>query len=364
MSQVRSILTIVGARPQFIKAAPVSKALCSAGLHEVLLHTGQHYDSQMSARFFEELGLPEPRYNLGIGSGSHGAQTARMLRAIEEVLLQEKPDWVLVFGDTNSTLAGALAAAKLGHQVAHVESGLRSYNREMPEEINRIAADRLSALLFAPTAQAVQALKSEGFDDGAVVLTGDVMYDAALMFAEKAIRASDVLQNLGLKEKEFILATLHRAENTDTPERLSAILGGLTAVSNEIPVIMPLHPRTRKQLAVSAINTGPIRLCDPVGYLDMLNLTRAAKLVVTDSGGLQKEAYFQKVPCVTLREETEWRELVDAGWNRLVPPMDKKGVRDAILAELHRSHSQSAPQFYGDGSAAKLIAERLAASRD
>lgn len=354
-----SILTVVGARPQFIKAAPVSRALRAAGLSEVLVHSGQHYDAAMSDRFFDELGLKAPDHHLGVGSGPHGEQTGRMLVALEQLMMAEQPRFVLVYGDTNTTLAAGLAAAKLGIRVAHVEAGLRSGNRAMPEEINRIVADRVSSVLFPPTQTAAEQLQKEGICSTSIVLSGDVMYDASLIFGEKAREASSVLKSFRLAEKSFILATVHRAENTDDGDRLEAILAGLGEAG--LPVCMPLHPRTSRRISELGLVVGPsIHLVDPVGYLDMLRLLDAARLVVTDSGGVQKEAYFARTPCVTVRTETEWPELIGAGWNRLAPPTDAGCVRAAIAAALAAERPSQAPPFYGAGDASTIIAETLA----
>jgi UDP-GlcNAc3NAcA epimerase len=359
------VCSIVGARPQFIKAAVVSRALRkSAGLGETLIHTGQHYDSNMSSVFFEELEIPEPDYNLAIQGGSHGEQTGRMLERIERVLMDEKPDCVLVYGDTNSTLAGALAAAKLHIPVAHVEAGLRSFNRTMPEEINRILADHVSALLFAPTETAVHNLQREGVAPSIVHCVGDVMYDAALFYARKAETASSIMARLALEEKTYVLATIHRAENTDNETRLQALFEGLTRVAQHIPVVLPLHPRTRKGLAdLGRQRIGKLMVIDPVGYLDMVMLERNARLIATDSGGVQKEAYFYRVPCATLRAETEWTELVQLGWNTLVPPESGKQVEDRVLGLLDAPLPGDHPALYGDGDAASLIAGHLMALR-
>ena len=338
-----TVVSILGARPQFIKAAVVTRALAAhGGVRERLLHTGQHYDAQMSDVFFDELGLPAPEWNLGIGSGPHGQQTGRMLEAIEDVLMKTRPDWVLVYGDTNSTLAGAMAAAKLHIPVAHVEAGLRSFNRSMPEEINRVVTDHVASLLFAPTPAAMAHLAREGVSEKRCHLVGDVMYDSVLQLAPRAAAQSTVLDREGLKHGSYVLATVHRAENTDSPERLGHILAGLAAAASGTPVVLPLHPRTRAILSDQGSGlTQPsgLRLIDPVGYLDMLALERGARLVVTDSGGVQKEAFFQRVPCLTLRDETEWTELVEAGWNRLVPPcpprrsQPRSGRRSPIPAQ-------------------------------
>ena len=355
------IVDIVGARPQFIKVGPVLRAIAEHNRHhpdrpieEVLVHTGQHYDDEMSRVFFEELELKEPDYHLGVGSGSHGYQTGEMLRRIEDVLLKEEPDWVVVYGDTNSTLAGALAAAKLHIPVAHVEAGLRSFNKRMPEEINRVLTDHVSDLLFCPTETAVEKLRREGITEG-VHLVGDVMYDSVLYNAELAERKSDILNRLNLKPKEYALATIHRAENTDNPERLRSIFQALEEVAKEMPVIVPLHPRTRKRLSELRVNPEVGSVLPPVSYLEMLLLEKHAKVILTDSGGVQKEAFFFRVPCVTLREETEWVETVEAGWNTLAgcdPKLIVQAARTAKPAEERISP-------YGEGQAAERIVEVL-----
>jgi UDP-GlcNAc3NAcA epimerase len=357
------IMTIVGARPQFIKAAAISRAIAACdGVVELMVHTGQHYDVNMSDLFFEELGIPAPALHLGVGSGQHGKQTGRMMAGIEQAVLSEKPDWVLVFGDTNSTLAGALAAAKLNVKVAHVEAGLRSFNRRMPEEINRVLTDHASDLLFAPTVEAVANLAREGISGDHVCLVGDVMYDVALDSAGRAGSHAAIRERLGVAGRDYIVATVHRAENTDEPQRLAAIAGGFAAASRETPVVLPLHPRTRARLAEAGIETPHgVVVTDPLGYLDLTALVLGARLVATDSGGLQKEAFFHGVPCVTLREETEWVELVELGWNRLLPP----GSAEAVAAGLRSALAQPKPQRpsvspYGDGTSAKKIVERLA----
>jgi UDP-GlcNAc3NAcA epimerase len=352
------IVTVVGARPQFIKAAAVSRRIgATPGLEELLLHTGQHYDDNMSDLFFRQLEIPAPAYHLGIGSGTHGVQTGRMLEAIDGILLKERPDWVLVYGDTNSTLAGALSAVKLHIPVAHVEAGLRSFNRAMPEEINRIMADHASDLLFAPTATAAAHLKAEGVADSRVRLVGDVMYDAALFFGDKSERESRILAELGLPERGYVLATVHRAENTDDPGRLGAILEGLSTVAQDLPVVLPLHPRTKNVLRGLGAEPAGLRLIDPVGYLDMVSLERHAAAVATDSGGVQKEAFFYQVPCVTLRDETEWTELLGLGWNRLAPPTSGEAVAAAVAAAIGSRGRPGQP--YGEGHAADLILDAL-----
>jgi UDP-GlcNAc3NAcA epimerase len=357
------IVTIVGARPQFIKAAAVSRVLRER-FREVLVHTGQHYDDNMSQVFFDELGIPRPDYNLGIGSGGHGAQTGAMLAAIEEVLLKEKPDRALVYGDTNSTLAGALAAVKLHVPVAHVEAGLRSFYRRMPEEINRVLTDHVADLLFCPGDAAVKNLAAEGIRTG-VHLVGDVMYDATLQCAQKARQSSQILVRLGLEPGAYVLATVHRAENTDDPVRLRAIMGGLRIVSQEMPVVLPLHPRTARAFEALGLGTrtrpearqAGLRLVDPAGYLDMMSLEQNAAVIATDSGGVQKEAYFHRVPCVTLRAETEWVELVDSGWNELCGSSDSQVVAKTIWAARGRQGREGS--WYGDGHAASRIADIL-----
>jgi UDP-GlcNAc3NAcA epimerase len=368
------IATIVGARPQFIKAATVSRAIAGhnnrissenqltnnkSQITETIIHTGQHFDAGMSDIFFEELGIPEPDYHLGVSGGGHGAMTGAMLEKLEPLLQEIAPDWVLVYGDTNSTLAGALAAAKLHIPVAHVEAGLRSYNRKMPEEINRIVTDQLSTILFCPTETAVNNLKAEGFphrlltnNKQQITQCGDVMFDAALFYAKRAEGRSGILATHGLAPKGYVLSTVHRAENTDDPLRLRAIIDGLDAVSEQMPVVLPLHPRTRAAMKRENILPQKIKLIDPVGYLDMVALETNAAVIATDSGGVQKEAYFHGVPCVTLREETEWTELIEAGWNRLIYP-NRVGILDAIKGARHRRGTNVRP--YGEGDAAGKI---------
>jgi UDP-N-acetylglucosamine 2-epimerase len=362
MSISLKIVDIVGARPQFIKLAPILRAIVKHNqkrpecpIQEVLVHTGQHYDYEMSQVFFDELGLKSPDYHLGVGSGSHGYQTGEMLKRIEEVLIKEKPDMVMVYGDTNTTLAGALAAAKLHIPVAHVEAGLRSFNREMPEEINRVLTDHISDFLFCPTQTAVENLRREGIEKG-VYLVGDVMYDAVLLYLDLAEKKSEIMERLGLKPKSYALVTVHRAENTDQPERLRSIFEGLERVAEEgLPVILPLHPRTRKQLNALGIHTKEVQVLDPVSYLDMLVLEKNARVILTDSGGVQKEAFFFRVPCVTLREETEWVETVETGWNTLVGCDPERMVQAAL--EAHPGIESVWP--YGDGQAAGRIMDLL-----
>jgi UDP-GlcNAc3NAcA epimerase len=355
------VLTVVGARPQFIKVAAVSRLLRpTPGVKELLVHTGQHYDDNMSRVFFQELEIPEPDYHLGVGSGMHGTQTGRMLEGLEQVLLKEKPDWVLVYGDTNSTLAGALSAAKLHIPVAHVEAGLRSFNRRMPEEINRVLTDHVSELLFAPTETAVNNLLREGVAQERIHLVGDVMYDAALFYAAKAERVSRILQELALAPKTYILATVHRAENTEDGARLRSIMDGLACLAREGPVVLPLHPRTREALIREALLDElrtALKLIPPVGYLDMVMLEKNARLIATDSGGVQKEAFFYRVPCVTLRSETEWVELVELGWNRLAPPTDGEAIAEVARGCLDTTGKQA--DLYGGGNAASCIVALL-----
>ncbi len=340
----RTIVTVVGARPQFIKAAPVSRALASAGLRQVLVHTGQHFDDAMSAVFFDELDIPAPSYDLGVHGLGHGAMTGRMLEKVEEVLAIERPDAVLVYGDTNSTLAGALAAAKLHIPVAHVEAGLRSFNRRMPEEINRVMTDHLSTLLFCPTATAVGNLAREGVLSG-VHAVGDVMYDTTLYATQRAAGRSEVVERLQLEPRGYAVATVHRAENTDDPERLSRVFAWLERAAASQPIVMPIHPRTRNLMLRHGIAARGLQMIDPLGYLDMTRLVHHAGAVYTDSGGLQKEAYFHRVACVTLREETEWVETVEAGWNRLWTQGSYRERREI--------------EDYGDGRSADRIAAIL-----
>lgn len=346
------IVSIVGARPQFIKAAPVSRVLRQQH-EEILLHTGQHYDYGLSQVFFDELEIPEPDMNLGVGSGSHGAQTGAMLERIEQVLLDESPDWVLVYGDTNSTLAGALAAAKLHVPVAHVEAGLRSFNRRMPEEINRVLTDHVSDLLFCPTGTAVDNLAAEGITEG-VHHTGDVMYDAVLYYADLAEERSAVLDALELDPSSYLLVTIHRPRNTDKSESLRAVLRALSETGET--VIFPAHPRTQEAINErEVVVSDNVRVIEPVGYLDIIKLERNARKILTDSGGIQKEAYFFAVPCLTLREETEWVETVEAGWNVLV------GADEDRILEAVRSFAPCAtrPNLFGDGRAAERFVRLL-----
>lgn len=352
------ILTIIGARPQFIKAAAVSRMIESHSvLSERLLHTGQHFDANMSDVFFDEMGISTPAHNLGISGGSHGAMTGKMLEGIEKILLDTKPDAVMVYGDTNSTLAGALAASKLEIPVAHVEAGLRSFNRSMPEEVNRILTDHCSDLLLTPTTTATSNLSAEGVPEERIRQVGDVMYDAAKHFGS-LVADRDISRLTGVNTgNSFVLATVHRQENTDNIQRLAAIIEGLAVVAVDIPVVLPLHPRTRGRLKGAGLSAALERLTllEPQGYLEMVAMEKQAALIATDSGGVQKEAFFHGVPCVTLRDETEWVELVNSGWNRVVPPISSDAVSNAVYASLGTKGQSVNP--YGDGNAsAKIIA--------
>lgn len=392
------LVSIVGARPQFVKLSPISRAI---GFHnsrhpgesyieQTVIHTGQHYDLQMSDVFFREIDLPTPQANLGVGSGPHGQQTGRMIEQLERVLVERSPDVVLVYGDTNSTLAAALAAAKLHIPVAHVEAGLRSFNKKMPEEINRVLTDHASTILFCPTRHAVENLRHEGFtnivNDGhlvsnldcdllpavnheprttnynpLVVNVGDVMYDVYLTLAERADAESDIVQRLDLKAKDYALVTIHRAENTDSPTRLRGILEGIRSLAEDsMRCVLPIHPRTRTALSHlgDRIDCSALEIIDPIGYLDMLKLERNARMILTDSGGVQKEAYFSQVPCVTLREETEWVELVEAGWNWL-GGADPVQIQDAVRHALAFDQANQTTLLYGDGHASERIVRQL-----
>ena len=355
------IITILGARPQFIKASVVSAAIAAAKqLKEIVVHTGQHFDANMSDVFFAELGMNKPEYQLNIHGGGHGEMTGRMLTEIECVLMAEKPDAVLVYGDTNSTLAGALVAVKLHIPVAHVEAGLRSFNMAMPEEINRILTDRISRWLFTPTEVAASHLKCEGVDAASIIPVGDVMYDVALYHGARVDQGGRVIKQLGLTPGNYVLATIHRAENTDNAERLSSIVKALSKLSQDVQVVWPLHPRTRGVLAAMGILDSLARhvhLIDPVGYLDMVQLEKYACLIATDSGGVQKEAFFYRVPCVTLRDETEWVELVEAGWNRLAPPSSTSDLHSILTSAIGSLGVEIEP--YGRGNAAQRIVEKL-----
>lgn len=354
---MKKIVTVIGARPQFIKAAAVSRAIVVyGGLHELIVHTGQHFDANMSQIFFDQMSIPRPDYHLDIHSLSHGAMTGAMLAGIEEVLIKERPDWVMVYGDTNSTLAGALAAAKLHIPVAHVEAGLRSFNMQMPEEVNRILTDRVSSLLFCPSEVALGNLKREGFDHGParMIVTGDVMVDAMQFFSRQALPP----RGLELPSR-FVVATVHRAENTDDVARLAELLAAINEVALVMPVVFPVHPRTSAILRTKGLPalSERVLVTEPMGYLEMLYLLDRCQMVFTDSGGMQKEAYLFGKPCITLREETEWTELVDAGFNRICGS-DKREILAAF------NHFQTAsidfePGLYGDGQAAARIVDAL-----
>lgn len=365
------LVTVLGARPQFIKAAPVSAAIrarngicASRQINEVIVHTGQHYDANMSEVFFKQLEVPDPNYHLGVGSLTHGAMTGRMLEAVEGILQSESPDWVLVYGDTNSTLAGALAASKLSIPVAHVEAGLRSDNPRMPEEINRVVTDRISTLLLCPTARAVENLRAEAFPFPTahsmaqrISWVGDVMYDLLRKHYNSIIRRPD-LDRWNLREKGYVLCTVHRQENTDDPNRLTQILGALRVIASTIPVVCPMHPRLRRRIE-QLIEPGwpsEVRVMEPLPYLEMQRLEAGARTIITDSGGVQKEAYFHGVPCVTLRDETEWSETVETGWNRLAGA-SMEGILEAFAAS--EGPPSDRPQLFGAGDAADRIVDEL-----
>lgn len=359
------VLTVVGARPQFVKAAVVSRAFNEVAprhIREVLVHTGQHYDEELSDIFFKQLGIPAPAYHLGIGSAPHGAQTGRMLEALEQVLSRERPERVLVYGDTNSTLAGALAAAKLNLPLAHVEAGLRSFKRSMPEEVNRVLTDHVSDLLFCPTKAAVENLRREGITSG-VRLVGDVMYDCVLAFKPLAEKCSRILERLEVSPKGYFLATVHRAENTDDPARLKSILGALVELNDRVaPVVWPVHPRSRRSLEEHGIPLpSTLRATPPLPYLDLQRLMAGARCVLTDSGGMQKEALFHGVPCLTMRDETEWVETIEHGFNYLVGADGALIVERAREARPPRGRARS---LYGDGRASAAIVEALLGSEE
>jgi UDP-GlcNAc3NAcA epimerase len=349
------ILTIVGARPQFVKAAALSRALIKSGIEEILVHTGQHFDENMAEIFFRQMDIPQPKYNLGINSLSHGAMTGRMLEEIEKVLLTEKPSVVVVFGDTNSTLAGALAASKLHIPVAHIEAGLRSFNMKMPEEINRILTDRISNFLFCPNENAVSNLEREGFQnfDCEVINCGDVMYDVAMYYSQTSAQHSKIINDLQLEDGKFLLTTLHRQENTDNPEILDSLINALNELSSRYKVVLPIHPRTRKIIEDRGIrlNFNPI---DPVGYFDMIELLKHCAFVISDSGGLQKEAFFFEKHCLVIRNETEWTELVEMGYNFLTGTNSAKILETVDIIDGYSVQFDKKP--YGEGNAAEKIA--------
>lgn len=350
------IMTIVGARPEFIQIAPVTRAIRRRHT-EIMVHTGQHYDENMSSVFFSDLGIPEPDVNLGVGGGGHGQMTGQMLVKMEAAMLEHNPDWVVVFGDTNSTIAGGLAAAKLHLPVAHIEAGLRSYDRKMPEEVNRVLTDHLSTLLFAPTAAAVENLAKEGIRDG-VKLVGDVRVDVVLQTVDRSkARQAALLESTGLAAGEaFALATIHRASNTDDRTRLSDIIGAFNTL--DLPVVLPVHPRLKKMMGEFGLKfSGNVRPIEPIGFVDMVALLDACRIVVTDSGGLQKEAYMLRRPAVTVRDTTEWIETVESGWNRLTEPTDFKAAAAAALAPPPAAH----PDFYGAPGVCERIVDELEA---
>lgn len=360
------IVTVIGARPQFIKAAAVSRAIrqhnysrSSQPIREVIVHTGQHYDQNMSQVFFDELDIPRPDYNLEVGSGTHGAMTGKMLERIEKVLLDEKPDYVVVYGDTNSTIAGALAASKIHIPVAHVEAGLRSYSRRMPEEINRVLTDHISTILFCPTETAVENLAAEGIRSS-VLNVGDVMYDASLFYRDRVRAQSDAIERLGIREKGYALVTCHRAENTDDPVRLRGIVEALAKIAESTDVVFPVHPRAheafRRNRLLDAM--GRVKCTSPLSFLDMMRLEQSARVILTDSGGVQKEACFFGVPCLTLRDETEWVETVQAGWNTLVGADSEKIVGGFQMLQTPEKRLDS----YGDGTASQSIVSNLLAA--
>ena len=347
------IVTIVGARPQFIKAGSVSREIAKyKDIKEIIIHTGQHFDKNMSDIFFEEMKIPKPNYNLNINGLSHGAMTGQMMEKIEEVLLKEKPDWVLVYGDTNSTLAGALTASKLHIKVAHIEAGLRSFNMKMPEEVNRILTDRISNILFCPTDSAIENLKNEGFDNFNcnIIKSGDVMQDGAIFYSNLAIKPSIALK------KEFILCTIHRAENTDDEARLKNIFEALVEISKEIQIVLPLHPRTKKIIEKLQLATKNLTIIEPIGYLKMIYLIQNSKIIMTDSGGLQKEAYFFKKPCITLRDETEWVELTKNRFNILVGSEKNKIINTYQNFEFNKIFDVN---LYGNGKTSHIIVTQL-----
>ncbi|UJL46868.1 UDP-N-acetylglucosamine 2-epimerase (non-hydrolyzing) [Virgibacillus sp. NKC19-16] len=351
------VLTVLGARPQFIKSCMLSKALkLNTEINEIIVHTGQHYDDNLSNVFFKQLELPKPDYFLGIGSGTHGQQTGKMLSALEKIMTSVNPDIVLVYGDTNSTLAGGLAAAKLHIPVAHVESGLRSFNKKMPEEINRLITDHLSYCLFAPSQAAIENLRREGIVKN-VYLTGDIMHDAVRYFSSIALEKSTILQDLSLSKRNYYLVTIHRAENTDDPKRLKSILEALQQL--KIDVVLPLHPRTKSRInhfnLTDSITSPHIKIVEPLNYFDMLTIASQAERIVTDSGGLQKEAYMLGVPCITLRDETEWIETVETGWNHLAGTNTQEIVDSVMKSQIPKK----SPSIFGNGDTAQKIVNTL-----
>lgn len=356
------IVTVLGARPQFIKAATVSRVFeKQSDINEIIVHTGQHYDNKMSEIFFSELDIPNPEFNLQVGSSSHGVQTGRMMESLDGILIELKPDMVLVYGDTNSTLAGALCASKLNIPIAHIEAGLRSFNRQMPEEINRVLTDHVSSILFPPTDLAVRNLENEDIKGKFVHNVGDVMYDAALYYSDKSSEYLEILNSIGVKDKNYILATIHRAENTDDENKFRAILESLQLASKVMPVVFSIHPRTRAKITEYNLERfatiTDINVIEPVGYLEMVCLERHASLIITDSGGVQKEAYFHRVPCLTLRAETEWVELVEHGFNILVDPM-RDDISLFVEESLGKEYNWDT-ELYGSGNSANKISRYL-----
>ncbi|OGV34327.1 MAG: UDP-N-acetylglucosamine 2-epimerase [Lentisphaerae bacterium GWF2_45_14] len=358
------ICTVIGARPQFIKAAAVSSVIArNSEISEVIIHTGQHYDPDMSDIFFSQLGIPKEKYNLNIGSGNHGAQTGRMLSEIENVLTAEKPDRMLVYGDTNSTVAAALAAVKLHIPTAHVEAGMRSFNREMPEEINRVVSDHISDINFCSTLPAVKNLENEGRGQTAI-LVGDVMYDCALKFSDAAEKNCDPFSKFAIRKNNYILMTCHRPANTDSRENLSQIVHAANDISEICPVLYPIHPRTKKYIAEYGLSFSQnVKIVSPLSYFDMLLAERYAKLILTDSGGIQKEAFFYQVPCVTMREETEWVETVEMGWN-VITGADYGKIMSCVKAFLSKKPPYPSVKPYGNGDASEKIVKHLLNSRD
>ncbi len=361
MNHKWKIMTVVGARPQFVKASVVSREIAArTELNEIMVHTGQHYDEMMSEVFFRELGIAQPEYTLGIGSMSHGAQVGRMMEALEAITMEVLPQMVVVYGDTNSTMAAALVAAKLHIPLAHIEAGMRSFNKKMPEEINRVVTDHLSDILFVPSYAAEENLHREGLRSRRILNVGDVMYDVALGMMRGVEHYRGTMEKLGMSKGTYVLATIHRAENTESEDRLRAIFEGLVAAAVNQPVVVPMHPRTLKALkhaGLLGVVSEKLRVTEPLGLLDMAQLEMNARLIVTDSGGVQKEAYYCRVPCVTLRDETEWVELVECGWNALVSPSSREGVAAAIMTE--RSMPPEHPDLYGCGTAAKMIVDEI-----
>jgi UDP-GlcNAc3NAcA epimerase len=351
------IVTVLGARPQFIKASVLSSLIMAhPQMQEILIHTGQHYDSMMSQIFFQEMGIPQPQHYLEIGSATHGAQTGRMMERLETVVLEEKPDLILVYGDTNSTLAGALVASKLHIPLAHVEAGLRSYNKRMPEEINRILTDHMSDLLFAPTQQAINNLKKEGIGGESVILSGDIMYDVAKHYLELACETSQMLKQLNLTSKNYLLLTIHRAENTNNPTLMRELFSKLTEIAKKMTIVFPIHPRTQKTIQELNIDLGQIVVIPPVGYLDMTMLQFHAKKIITDSGGVQKEGYFYGVPCLVIRDQTEWVELTEIGFNTLIKNQDISNIDYHLNQPILKNYQKD---IYGVGQSAKIILEKL-----